>query len=259
MKTFVTSPLQDAIATNHGIKVINTLTGFKWIGEKLRLYQDEACRAEEAATGKRIDYDALSLRERADLLQKRSTFYVFGGEESYGYLPNDMVRDKDANAACALFCELAASLKGQGKTALDYLDEIYLRNGYYLEGLGQLVYEGAAGAAKIERILATYRAAPPREFLGSAVSKFTDFGVSDVFDPDGKEVPKQDLYFVELENGYRYAVRGSGTEPKIKFYLFGAESVSGADKLGATKRKTRETLDSLKDAILADARSRAES
>lgn len=254
VKTFVTSPLQDTIAQNHGIKVINTLTGFKWIGEKLRIYQDEACEK-----GGVSDYDALSLKERADLLQEHSTFYVFGGEESYGYLPNDTVRDKDANAACALFCEIAASLKLKGTSMLEYLDAIYLKNGYFLEGLGQLVYEGAAGAAKIARILETYRASPPTEFLGSKVAKFTDFGVEDVFDPDGKAIPKQDLYFVELENGYRYAVRGSGTEPKIKFYIFAKEDVSGADELEATKSKTMSTLEELKEAILVDAGKRADS
>lgn len=254
VKTFVTSPLQDTIATNHGIKVVNTLTGFKWIGEKLGIYQAEACEK-----GGVSDYDSLSLKERAELLQKHSTYYVFGGEESYGYLPNDTVRDKDANAACALFCEIAASLKLQGRSMLEYLDDIYLKNGYFLEGLGQLVYEGAAGAAKIARILETYRSTPPTEFLGGKVAKFTDFGVEDVTDPDGKSVPKQDLYFVELESGYRYAVRGSGTEPKIKFYLFGKEDVSDAASLPAMKEKTKATLEELKSAILADAEKRAES
>lgn len=254
VKTFVTSPLQDAIASNHGIKVVNTLTGFKWIGEKLRIYQDEACEK-----GGVSDYDALSLKERAELLQAHSTFYVFGGEESYGYLPNDTVRDKDANAACALFCEIAASLKAKGSSMLDYLDAIYLKNGYFLEGLGQLVYEGAAGAAKIARILETYRSTPPTGFMGSSVAKLTDFGVEDVFDSDGKEIPKQDLYFVELENGYRYAVRGSGTEPKIKFYIFAKGDVASAEELEATKGKTRASLEELKEAILADAGQRAES
>lgn len=258
IKTFVTSPLQDAIAQSHGIKCVNTLTGFKWIGEKLRIYQDELCAKHRAATGEELDYDALPLKERARLLQEHSSFYVFGGEESYGYLPNDRVRDKDANAACVIFCELAASLKARGKSVLEFLDEIYLKNGYYLEQLGQLVYEGAAGSAKIARILETYRSSPPESFLGSAVAKFTDFGEEDVLDPDGKEIPKQDLYFVELENGYRYAVRGSGTEPKIKFYLFGRETVSTPAELGAVKAKTLQSLERLKEEILADARERAE-
>ncbi len=258
IKTFVTSPLQDAIAEGHGIKTINTLTGFKWIGEKLRLYEQALREAHQAETGMELDYDQLSQRERAELLQKHSTFYVFGGEESYGYLPTDAVRDKDGNAASVIFCELAASLTKEGRTVLERLDDLYLQHGYYLETLGQIVYEGAAGAAKIARILETYRSNPPTEFRGSPVKRFTDFGRETVVDPDGKEIPKQDLYFLELENGYRYAVRGSGTEPKIKFYLFGSESVASRDALEATKSETRSNLEALKEAILDDAKARAE-
>jgi phosphoglucomutase len=258
IKTFVTSPLQDAIAKGHGIKCINTLTGFKWIGEKLRLYEQAAVEAYRNETGSELDYDSLSQKERSELLLKHSTFYVFGGEESYGYLPTDAVRDKDGNAACVIFCELAASLKKEGRTILEYLDSLYLQYGYFLETLGQIVYEGAVGAAKIARILETYRSSPPTEFLGSKVDRFIDFGRETVSDRDGKEIPKQDLYFIELENGYRYAARGSGTEPKIKFYLFGNEPVSAASELEATKAKTRESLESLKQAILEDAKNRAE-
>ena len=90
------------------------------------------------------------------------------------------------------------------------------------------------------------------------MDRFIDFGRETVSDRDGKEIPKQDLYFIELENGYRYAARGSGTEPKIKFYLFGNEPVSAASELEATKAKTRESLESLKQAILEDAKNRAE-
>jgi len=258
IKTFVTSPLQDAIAASHGIKTINTLTGFKWIGEKLHLYEQELKAAYESEFGKSLDYDRLSQKERAELLQKYSTFYVFGGEESYGYLPTDSVRDKDGNAASVIFCELAASLKREGRTVLDYLDQLYLEHGYFLETLGQIVYEGAAGAAKIARILESYRSSAPTAFLDTKVARFTDFGVETVIDPDGKEIPKQDLYFLELENGYRYAVRGSGTEPKIKFYLFGNESVSNAKVLDSTKAETRSNLESLKEAILDDAKARSE-
>ncbi len=259
IKTFVTSPLQDAIAEGHGVKCINTLTGFKWIGEKLFLYEQKLKEVYKSETGSELDYDSLSQKERSELLQKYSTFYVFGGEESYGYLPTDAVRDKDGNAASVIFCELAASLKKEGRSVLQYLDSLYLRHGYFLETLGQIVYEGAAGAAKIARILESYRSDPPTEFLGSNIKRFTDFGRETVIDPDGKEIPKQDLYFLELESGYRYAVRGSGTEPKIKFYLFGNDAVSGESELEATKLKTRDTLESLKKAILDDAKSRAES
>jgi phosphoglucomutase len=259
IKTFVTSPLQDAIAKGHGIKCINTLTGFKWIGEKLHLYEQAATLAHKLETGEELDYDSLSQKERSKLLQKHSTFYVFGGEESYGYLPTDAVRDKDGNAASVIFCELAASLKKEGSTILEYLDSLYLQHGYFLETLGQIVYEGAAGAAKIARILETYRSSPPKEFLGSKVERFIDFGRETVNDPDRKEIPKQDLYFIELENGYRYAVRGSGTEPKIKFYLFGNDAVAEKSELKATKAKTKAALESLKQAVLYDAKNRAES
>ena len=258
IKTFVTSPLQDAIAEKHGIKTINTLTGFKWIGEKLHLYEQELRTSYQKEFGSSLDYDQLSQKERSELLQKYSTFYVFGGEESYGYLPTDSVRDKDGNAASVIFCELAASLKKEGRSVLDYLDSLYLQYGYFLESLGQIVYEGAAGAAKIENILESYRSNPPTEFLDAKVAKFTDFGVETVVDPDGKEIPKQDLYFLELENGYRYAVRGSGTEPKIKFYLFGSEPVADESALEATKSKTRVNLERLKEAILNDAKERSE-
>ncbi len=259
IKTFVTSPMQDAIAKSHGIKTINTLTGFKWIGEKLHLYEQELKLAYDKEFGSSLDYDRLSQKERSELLQRYSTFYVFGGEESYGYLPTDSVRDKDGNAASVIFCELAASLKREGRSVLEYLDGLYLQHGYFLESLGQIVYEGAAGAAKIENILKSYRSNPPTEFQGAKVSKFTDFGVETVVDPDGKEIPKQDLYFLELENGYRYAVRGSGTEPKIKFYLFGSEQVEDEGALEATKTKTRVNLENLKEAILEDAKLRSES
>ena len=86
------------------------------------------------------------------------------------------------------------------------------------------------------------------------MDRFTDFGIETVTDPDGKEIPKQDLYFVELEDGYRYAVRGSGTEPKIKFYLFGNDAIEDASRLEKTKTKTRDRLEALKAAILDDAK-----
>src|SRR5690606_5226266 len=100
------------------------------------------------------------------LLQKHSTFYAFGCEESYGYLPNDYVRDKDGNAACLMFAELCAAAKSRGESVLDRLDALYRQHGYFTEGTINLYYEGATGAAKIKRILETYRSDPPRDFGG---------------------------------------------------------------------------------------------
>ncbi len=254
IKTYVTSPLQDAIGHAQGVKVVNTLTGFKWIAAKMRGYEEKLA----AAMGPGFDYDATPFRERAALLQKHSTFYLFGSEESYGYLPNDYVRDKDGNAACLMFAELCAWVKARGLTVPEYLDEIYLRCGFFLEGVINIYFEGASGAAKIKRILDTYRSAPPQGFGDVAVSRFQDFGRENIFDTDGEAIPAQDLYVVTLANGYSFAARGSGTEPKMKFYLFAREPVHSATDLAGAKAKARSTLDHLKKLIDADARRRAE-
>ena len=257
IKSFVTTPLQDAIGKTHGLKVINTLTGFKWIGEKIHQYEQILQKELMVERGYKIDYDNTSYSKRADLLQEFSTFFVLGCEESYGYLGSDAIRDKDGNAAVVMFCEIAAYLKNRGLTFLDYLDQLYCKYGYYLESLGQLRYEGAAGAEKIKRILDSYRADTPREVGGIAVSEMQDFGVQDFRDADGNPIPKQDFFFLRLENGYRYAVRGSGTEPKIKFYIFGRESVEDPSDLEEKKKRARTNVEALRQAILSDADRRA--
>jgi phosphoglucomutase len=254
IKTYVTSGLQDAVGRNHGVKVINTLTGFKWIAAKLRRYEEQL----RQAIGPEYDYDHAPLVERARLQLAHSTFFAFGTEESYGYLPNDLVRDKDGNAACLMMAELCAWAKSRGQTLTGYLDEIYIRCGFYLEGVINLYYEGATGNAKIKRILSTYRSNPPAAFGDVAVTGFQDFGRDRVLDADGDEIPAQDLYLVTLANGYSFAARGSGTEPKMKFYLFARESVVAAEQLPAVKRAVRTELDRLKALIETDAQRRAE-
>jgi phosphoglucomutase len=209
--------------------------------------------------GPGFDYEATPFEQRAKLLQQHSTFYVFGTEESYGYLPNDYLRDKDGNSACLMFAELSAWVKGRGLTIPEYLDEIYLRYGFYLEGVINLYYEGASGNAKIKRILETYRSNPPTAFGDVAVAKFQDFGRERIVDADGEVIPSQDLYLVTLANGYSFAARGSGTEPKMKFYLFANEQVANAAELPAVKTRVRATLDRLNQLIEADAKARAES
>ncbi|MDR0354116.1 MAG: phospho-sugar mutase [Opitutaceae bacterium] len=258
VKTFVTSPLQDAIGHHHGVKVINTLTGFKWIAAKLRGYEEQLKQKLLAAEGIALDYDATPFATRARLLLRHSTFYLFGGEESYGYLGNDCVRDKDGNAACLMFAELCAFVKNRGLTVTEYLDEIYLKHGFYLEGVINIYYEGASGAAKIKRILDGYRASPPQKFGDIAVTRFQDFGRETINDADGERIPGQDLYFVTLANGYSFAARGSGTEPKIKFYLFAQSKVASAADLPTIKTKVRAELDRVKALIESDARTRAE-
>lgn len=258
INTFVTSALQDAIGRGHGVKVIKTLTGFKWIAAKMRGYEDTLRAQLLAKEGIALDYDATPFASRAQLLLKHSTFYVLGTEESYGYLPNDYVRDKDGNAACLMFAELCAYVKNRGLTVPEYLDEVYLKYGFFLEGVINIYYEGASGAAKIRRILDTYRSNKPKAFGDVKVTKFQDFGRQRVLDADGETIPKQDLYVVTLANGYSFAARGSGTEPKMKFYVFAKESVRKKADLPVAKARAKAELARVIALIEADARARAE-
>jgi phosphoglucomutase len=257
IKTFVTTPLQTAIAEKNGLKVINTLTGFKWIGEKLLGYEEELREALLENEGIGLDYAATTPAKRRQLLLRYSTFYVFGGEESYGYLASDQVRDKDANAAVLMFAEMAAHLAAENKSILEYLDEVYLRYGYYDEDTINIYYEGATGASRIRAILDSYRKEAPASVGNYEVAEVRDFGMQTLHDADGKEIPKQDFFFLELDNGYQYAVRGSGTEPKIKFYFFAREDVSEPGELQPAKERAAATLGKLKEAVEADARKRA--
>ena len=258
IKTFVTSPMQEAVADWHGLKTINTLTGFKWIGEKLAGYeaQMKARLLEEEGTA--VDYDACDIWTRADLLLDYSTYFVFGGEESYGYLATDKLRDKDANAAVIMFCEVAAYLKAQEMTFPEFLDSLYLQHGYYEEKTINIYYEGAAGSQKIKNILESYRSGAPKAFGDVKVSGFTDFGKDEIIDADGQKIPPQDFYFLELSNGYSFAVRGSGTEPKIKFYVFGRSDVLDPEDLIKVKAVAAVEMQTVLAAIEADARVRAE-
>ncbi|MFU8848767.1 MAG: phospho-sugar mutase [Opitutales bacterium] len=258
IKTFVTSPMQESVADWHGLKTINTLTGFKWIGEKLSRYQAEMEAELFEKEGLAIDYDACDTWTRADLLLDYSTYFVFGGEESYGYLATDRVRDKDANAAVLMLCELAAYLKANEMTFPEYLDSLYLQHGYYEEKTINIYYEGAAGSQKIKNILQSYRNDPPKAFGEVQVSGVTDFGKDEIVDADGARIPPQDFFFLELSNGYSFAVRGSGTEPKIKFYVFGRSDVTEPEELPGVKEAAAKVMLTMLEAIEADARQRAE-
>jgi phosphoglucomutase len=258
IKTFVTSPMQEAVATWHGLKTINTLTGFKWLGEKLAGYEAEMKAKLFEKEGLAVDYDACDIWTKADLMLDYSTFFVFGGEESYGYLASDKLRDKDANAAVVMFCELAAYLKAQEMTFPEYLDSLYLQHGYYEEKTINIYFEGAAGSQKIKNILESYRSDPPKAFGDVTVSGFTDFGKDEIIDADGKRIAPQDFYFLELSNGYSFAVRGSGTEPKIKFYVFGRSDVTDPEELAEVKLAASKVMETTLAAIDAEARHRAE-
>lgn len=258
IKTFVTTPMQDAIGKAHGLKVVNTLTGFKWIGKKLANYEAEMSLKYKEAEGIAIDYDTTDPDVRADIMMDYATYFVCGGEESYGYLAHDVVRDKDANAAAILFSEMAAYYKSENRTVMEALEGLYSEHGYFTEKMINIYYEGAIGAQKIANILKSYRENPPEKFGEIKVNAVKDFGVSDIYDEDGEMIAKQDFFFLDCSHGYSFAVRGSGTEPKIKFYVFGQKALLKSDTLSKIKTEVSDAMKGFLELIEADAHTRAE-
>jgi phosphoglucomutase len=228
IKTLVTTRLQNAIASAHGLHCVETLTGFKYIGEKLGQY--------EAATGlSPAQYRRKSEAETRALRLEKSRYYVCGGEESYGYSAADFVRDKDGNGAVVVFAEVAAYAKSRGLTLPEYLDEIYSEYGFFLEKGGNLTFEGAEGAAKIGRLVQSYATQPPAALDGVAVTALRNHAEDEVRDSEGALLPKEKMLMIELANGGRVAIRPSGTEPKIKFYLFAQRSPAPGEKFSAAE------------------------
>jgi len=251
VKSVVTTPLVDAICARHGVRCVGTLVGFKWIAGKAERWA--ARLAERAGPGA----PALPLRRRAPLALRHSTLFLLGLEESHGYLADDAVRDKDANAAALLLAEYVARLRSRGRTLLDALDALHLRHGAHAEGLLNVAMEGAAGAAAIRRLLAAWRRSPPREVDGSPVVRVTDHASGEVTDAEGERLAAEDFLLVDLADGRRVAVRPSGTEPKVKFYGFARRPVADADALPAARARARADVDALLAWMRADAGRRA--
>ncbi len=251
IKTFVTSDLQKAIAEKFGLRCVDTLTGFKYNGAKLKKYE-ELTRAQ--------NYRELSEEETRRLRLEKSSFYIFGGEESYGYSAADFVRDKDGNAAAIMFCEVAAYAKSRGLTLDELLDEVFCEFGYFEERNHSVYFEGADGAEKIRRLLISYDENPPRQVLDSAVTRIQNFEKDTIRDSDGDEIPKEKMLIFELADKTRVAVRGSGTEPKIKYYLFGARLPGNGklshEELARAKAEIGNRLDALWGWLEKDANQR---
>jgi phosphoglucomutase len=191
IKTIVTSELGAVIAKHFGIPTLNTLTGFKYIGEKITEYEQ---------TGERQ--------------------FLFGYEESYGYLAGDYARDKDAVIASMLICEAAAYYKQQGKTLYDVLQDLYKSFGYFLEKLESRTLKGKDGVEQIGRIMEAWRTNAPTEIQGIRVQEVEDYakGIHGL--------PKENVLKFNMEDGSWFCLRPSGTEPKIKFY-FAVQGSSG--------------------------------
>jgi len=187
-KTIVTTRLIDEIAKDYGVKSYSTLTGFKYIAELIK--------------------------------NKKSEKFIAGGEESYGYLVDDFVRDKDAIISCAYICEIANWAKDKGKSLNDILEEIYNTYGFFKEKLYTIKMEGIRGNNKINEIIEKYRSTPPPTIFGDKVKEVIDYNKT-VKNPIINV--KSNVIQLISENNYSITLRPSGTEPKIKFYF----SISG--------------------------------
>lgn len=255
IKTFVTTDLQKAIAEKFGLRCVETLTGFKYIGEKLGKY--EAAIPAEL----RADYTALSEETTRRLRLENSSFYVFGGEESYGYSASDFVRDKDGNSAAVLIAEAAAYAKSQNLTLVGLLDRIFAEFGVYLERGESLTMDGAAGAAQIKKLVESYASNPPAEIDGAKVVEILNFATDTIHDVEGDRIPAEAMLMVTLADRRRVAIRPSGTEPKIKYYMFGAK-VPEAGKafspaeVAEARESVKSSLARLWENLSADAKAR---
>lgn len=254
IKTFVTTDLQNAIADRYDVRCVETLTGFKYIGAKLANY--ERAIPEQL----RQSYADLAETETRRLRLAYSSFYIFGGEESYGYSGADFVRDKDGNGAVIMFCEVAAYAKSRKQTVDQLLDEIYSQFGYFAEKTESLVFEGAEGANKIASLMKSYVADPVPKILDSDVVNIRNFETDEIRDVEGDLIPKTKMLMLELDDGTRIAVRPSGTEPKIKYYLFArrqpkSEQFTATD-LDRIKAQVEKGLQDLWNWLRKDAESR---
>ena len=205
-KTIVTTDLLNSIADDFGVKHFDVLTGFKYIADILKTYEGK--------------------------LQ-----FIGGGEESYGYLAGEFVRDKDAVMSCALIAEAAAWAKDQGKSLFDILVDIYCQYGFYKESLVNVVRKGKEGAEEIQKMMEEYRNNPPAEISGSKVAMIHDYLIKKSSDKikgtvNPISLPTSNVLQFLLEDGTKISVRPSGTEPKIKFYFSVVEKLNNSKDFG---------------------------
>lgn len=201
LTTIVSSDLMKTIARHFGAEVEETLTGFKWIAEKIRLWE---------------------LEKVADS-HRRS--YVFGAEESYGYMPTTYVRDKDAVTSATMIAEMAAVARSAGQSLFSVLEDLYRRFGYHQEGAKSITMPGVDGSERIAGLMQGLRTDPPRTIGGLDVANIGDLVSGETIDARTRaivsrfDLPKSDVLIYTLTEGTKVIARPSGTEPKIKFYI----------------------------------------
>jgi phosphoglucomutase len=222
-KTIVTSELLKDIADSYKVETFDVLTGFKYIAEAIRNNEPQKT-------------------------------FIGGGEESYGYLIGDAVRDKDAVASCAMLCETAAWAREQGMSMYEMLINIYHEYGFYLEDLISITKKGKSGAEEIKQMMAGYRSNPPKEINGIKVVTIKDYLhqkeqnlITSAIKPI--DLPKSDVLQFFLEGGSKITVRPSGTEPKIKFYFGVKGLLPNKSKFDEVNQEMRKKLEEMIDAM----------
>jgi phosphoglucomutase len=255
LKTFVTSPIISKIAENYGVGCINTPTGFKWMAEKMGIYEQTARLRAKEEEGIAVDFDETELFARMDILSRYSKCVVLAAEESYGYLPFDLVRDKDGNASALAISEMLAHLISLGTSPLEFLDTLYQKYGFHMEKTENIYFEGAEGSAIINKLVSSYRENPLKEVAGAKVTRVKDYNEDGFMDEDGVELPQLNFIELTLDNAFSIAIRPSGTEPKIKYYLFGCES-SNPTNLEESKKNVGVKMDEISSFLVQDAHAR---
>ena len=223
VKTIVTSMMPEAVAKNYGVKCYNCLTGFKYIAKIIREHEGK-------------------------------NSYIGGGEESFGYLAGSYVRDKDGVSACSMAAEAAAWCRDtKGMTLYEWLQDLYVKYGFFRESLVNVVREGKEGAAEIQQMMASFRENPPQSLLGSPVREVYDYTTLEVLDTktgvrkaiEGIDDKSNVLQWI-TEDGTKVSVRPSGTEPKIKFYFGVKASLSSVAEFQKTEQLLDEKINALK-------------
>ena len=218
VKTIVTTELIRAIADDYKVTLHDTYTGFKWIADVIRKNE-----------GKHR--------------------YIGGGEESYGFLWEDFIRDKSSVSACCMFSELTAWAKDKGLSILELLDEIYLRYGYYADKGMNMVRKGREGAEEIKEMMRNFRENPPKELAGQTIVKILDYASLTSLDvASGKqsvlEMPTtSNVLQYYTDGGIKLSIRPSGTEPKIKFYICVKEPVSKREDLTKARQSAQTKIE----------------
>ena len=210
VKTIVTTDMTYEVAKKYGIRIVDVLTGFKYIGEQIALLEEKGTPEN----------------------------YLLGFEESYGYLCSPFVRDKDAVSTSVLICEMANYYRRQGKTLADRLDELYAEFGAYRNTVESFAFEGSAGMDKMRSIMENLRNNPPREILGRKLVAVNDYLKSESVSVDGTktviDLPKSNVLKFAYEDGLGIVARPSGTEPKLKiYYTVKADTMQAAEALQA--------------------------